>query len=109
MKIIFTTLAILLPVTVSAQTQQHNVWQGLQPQPSLVLPMPVPALPSGQGYAIIERERPAPLYYPSDTYRSIKIVPLDPQGRPTQPTYTMQELLEDSIYGNLQRNKDPNW
>jgi len=105
MKTILTTIAILMPITVSAETTDQLLQRLYQP-PGLTVPLPAPVLPQGQGYAIIERERPAPLYYPSDTYRSIKIVPLDKQGRPTQPTYTMQELMEDTIYGNLQKNKD---
>ena len=108
MKTLLTTIAVLIPITVSAQTTDDLLQQLYRP-PSLTVPLPAPVLPQGQGYAIIERERPAPLYYPSDTYRSIKIVPLDKQGRPTQPTYTTQEWMEDTIYGNLQRNKDKNW
>lgn len=97
-----------MPGLALAQTTDQLLEQLYRP-PSLTVPLPAPAVPSGQGYAIIEREKPAPLYYPSDTYRSIKIVPLDKQGRPTHSTYTMQELMEDTIYGNLQKNKDPNW
>lgn len=108
MKTILTTLAVLIPVTVSAQTTDQLLQQLYRP-PGLMVPVPAPVLPQGHGYAIIERERPAPLYYPSDTYRSIKIVPLDKQGRPTVPDYTIQDLMEDQIYGNLQRNKDKNW
>jgi hypothetical protein len=70
-----------------------------QQMPSLILPMP--AAPSG--YAIVQRERPAPLYYQNDTYTTLKIVPLDKQGRPSQPTYTLEDMLYDAIRSNQPR------
>ena len=104
--IIFTLCFI--PGLAIAQTTDQLLQQLYRP-PSLTVPLPAPVLPQGHGYAIIERQRPAPLYYPSDTYRSIKIVPLDKQGRPTVPDYTIHDLMEDQIYGNLQKNKSKNW
>lgn len=76
-----------------------------QQMPSLILPMPAPLPVAPNGYAIVQRERPAPLYYQNDTYTTLKIVPLDKQGRPSQPTYTLDELAEDMLYDAIRSNQ----
>jgi hypothetical protein len=68
-------------------------------QPQLVLPVPQAQAPNG--YAIIERDRPLPMFQLDDenrTYRSYKVIPLDRNGQLTQPAITNQEYLNDLIW-----------
>jgi len=97
-------LFILLALPSIASAQSFPIQEGLQGlgslsnplQPQLALPVPQPVAPNG--YAIIERDRPLPLFQLDDenrTYRSYKVIPLDRNGQLTQPAITNEEFWND--------------
>jgi hypothetical protein len=105
-KFIF-TLCCLPSIALAQPFQGLQGLEGLQGlgtlsnplQPQLALPVPQPAAPNG--YAIIERDRPLPLFQLDDenrTYRSYKVIPLDRNGQLSQPAITNQEYLNDLIW-----------
>jgi hypothetical protein len=106
-------LLTLIAIPSIASAQPYQGFQGLQGlgglpnplQPQVVLPVPQAQAPNG--YAIIERERPLPMFQLDNenrTYRSYKVIPLDRNGQLTQPPITNSEWLNDYLW-SINRKK----
>ena len=98
-------IVCLIPTIAIADPSADFLARHTMQQRSQIVPVPIPRQVAPNGFAIYERERPLPPQWGVDSYRSYKVIPLDRYGQPTQPLITMDEVMNDMLYGALQKNQ----